>query len=407
MLQPPPRDFAAVYPRFCVVAIPVKDEAERLPACLEALAAQREARGRRLAPDAFGVLLFANNCTDGSAALARRLTAGWPFEVRIVERRLPAGQAHAGGARRAAMDLASVWAGPQGAILTTDADSRVPPDWVAANRAAFETDVDAVLGRVALDEEGDALPDALHRRGALESAYEQALVEIAAWLDPRAHDPWPHHATISGASLGVTVEAYRRVGGLPGVPVGEDKALVAALEAQDARLRYAPGIVVTTSGRVKGRAPGGVADTLRLRSDDPEAPCDEALEAVRTAIRRAGWRGRLRRAHESGDLSAARDWARALGLAPDEASGIAGAARFGAAWRAIEAASPSLARRPIRPAELPGQIAAARHALRWIRRVALAARQQVEPEFGKPRLAEDRQSVAEPGDETRRGLVAG
>ena len=45
MLQPPPRDFAAVYPRFCVVAIPVKDEAERLPACLEALAAQREARG--------------------------------------------------------------------------------------------------------------------------------------------------------------------------------------------------------------------------------------------------------------------------------------------------------------------------------------------------------------------------
>ena len=111
--------------------------------------------------------------------------------------------------------LASVWAGPQGAILTTDADSRVPPDWVAANRAAFETGVDAVLGRVALDEEGDALPDALHRRGALESAYEQALVEIAAWLDPRAHDPWPHHATISGAN---SASRWRPTGGSAASP---------------------------------------------------------------------------------------------------------------------------------------------------------------------------------------------
>ncbi|MGA2042642.1 MAG: glycosyltransferase [Roseiarcus sp.] len=397
MLVPPVRNFVAAATsirRGGIVAIPVKDEALRLPACLRALAEQRDLSGRPLPPDSFRVVVFANNCTDGSAALARGLTAASPFEARVIERRLPPKQAHAGGARRAAMNFADAWSEPGGVILTTDADSRVPPDWIAANLAAIDAGVDAVLGRVALDEEGVLLPASLHQRGALESAYEEALTELSALLDPLEHDPWPRHGTISGASLAVTVEAYRRVGGLPGVPLGEDKALVEALRRQDARIRFAPEITVTTSARVRGRARGGVADTLRLRSAEPDALCDEALEPFRTAIRRAGWRGRLRRARRRGGFALAGDWGRALGIAPGAADRIARTACFGAAWRAIEAQSPALAARRLAPADLPDQIAGARRALARLRGGSPAARQDVEPEIREAVLTDDRDLVA-------------
>jgi hypothetical protein len=50
-------------------------------------------------------------------------------------------------------------------------------------------------------------------------------------LDPRPHDPWPRHASEPGASLAVTLQAYRAIGGLPCIAFGEDGALVAALTA--------------------------------------------------------------------------------------------------------------------------------------------------------------------------------
>ena len=125
-------------------------------------------------------------------------------------------------------------------ILTTDADSQVPPDWIANNLAAIDAGADAVLGRVVLDEEGDLLPQALHHRGLLESVYEALLTELSALLDPVDYNPWPHHATISGATLAVTSEAYRQVGGLPCVPLGEDKALLRSSRALTPEFDFAP-----------------------------------------------------------------------------------------------------------------------------------------------------------------------
>ena len=295
-----------------VVAIPVKDEEERLPACLRALALQLDRLGRPIPPTLIRVVVFANNCTDRSASLARKLGGDLPLDVRVVEARLAPATAHAGAARRAAMDIAEAWlvAGGEwdGVILTTDADSQVAPDWIAENLASFRVGAEAVLGRIDLDGEGELLPDALHRRGELEDAYESLLTELCWLLDPLEHNPWPHHATISGASLGITRSAYCRVGRLPRVPLGEDKALVALLSRQDARIRYCPTVYVITSGRTNGRAPGGVADTLRIRSREPEAFCDDALEPFRTAFARALWRGRLRQLHAAGRLALDQDW---------------------------------------------------------------------------------------------------
>jgi hypothetical protein len=60
----------------------------------------------------------------------------------------------------------------------------VAPNWIAANLAAFDAGAEAVLGRIALDSDGKLLPDAIHRRGALEDAYESLLTELSWLLDP-------------------------------------------------------------------------------------------------------------------------------------------------------------------------------------------------------------------------------
>ena len=253
-------------------------------------------------------------------------------------------------------------------ILTTDADSQVGTHWIAENLAAFEAGAEAVLGRIDLDGEGELLPDALHRRGELEDTYERLITELSWLLDPLEHNPWPHHATISGASLGVTRTAYRRVGGLPRVPLGEDKALIGLLSREDARIRYCPTAHVITSGRTHGRARGGVADTLRFRSREPEAFCDDMLEPFQTAFDRALWRGRLRRLHAAERLTLNQDWQRAFKLSMGQVADISRISTFGAAWSLIEDRSPVLARRLLRPADLPEQIALARCSLGPLRK---------------------------------------
>ena len=365
-----------------VVAIPVRDEEERLPACLRALAHQRDRLGRPIPPRLVRVVVFANNCTDQSASVARALAECWSLHIRVVEARLPPEAAHAGAARRAAMDLAEAWlvegGDKDGVILTTDADSQVAPNWIATNLAAFEAGAEAVLGRIELDGDGKLLPDALHRRGALEDAYESLLTELSWLLDPLEHNPWPHHATISGATLGITRNAYCRVGRLPRVPLGEDKALIALLSRQDARIRYCPAVHAVTSGRTQGRAPGGVADTLAIRSREPEAFCDDALEPFRTAFARAAWRGRLRRLHGAGRLALDQDWAAKLEIPARDVNDIIQKSTFGAAWALIEDRSPLFARRLLRPAELPGQIVIARRWLAHLREEGSRTRQHVQ-----------------------------
>jgi hypothetical protein len=393
-----------------VVSIPVKDEEERLPACLRALAQQRDHGGQPIPPGLVRIVVFANNCTDQSASFARKLGERWSLDIRVVEASLLPGAAHAGNARRAAMDLAEAWLEERdeasGIILTTDADSQVAPNWIAETLAAFEAGADAVLGRIDLDKEGDALPEALHRRGALEDAYERLLTELSWLLDPLEHDPWPHHATISGASLGVTRAAYCRVGRLPRVPLGEDQALIALLSRHDARIRHCPTVHVITSGRTVGRAPGGVAETLKIRSRQSDAFCDEALEPFRTAFARAAWRGRLRRLYGAGRLALEQDWVAKVGLSPREADDIIQEPAFGAAWGDIEDRSPLFARRLLRPAELPEQISIARRWLAHLREGGSGARQHVQTKFSVSISALDDAGRSNLLDEESGGFVA-
>jgi hypothetical protein len=385
-----------------VVAIPARNEEAHLGRCLGALGSQRQITGEPLPPGSFGIVLLLNNCDDGSAELARTMVSGFAAPLRVIECDLPPSLAHAGGARRRAMNEAAAWLGSEGGdglLLTTDADSRVDAHWVAANLAARDRGADAVAGRIALDPDDAArLPEHLHRRGRLETAYGDKLIEISAILDPRPHNPWPHHATASGASLAVTLATYRRIGGLPQLALGEDRGLIAALEAHDARTRFAPEIEVITSGRLVGRAPGGVADTIRLRCRERDALCDETLEPVEAAVMRAWCRGRLRRLHGAGRLDNVSAWATPLGLGDQEARDMCSRASFGEIWRGVEGSSPALRRRPLRPRELPGFIARAAVVVETLRR-ASSSPEEIQPEVLRSLLGEHLGKACDPLDE--------
>ena len=320
-----------------VVAIPVRNEAARIGDCLDALALQRDAR-----VDA--VVLLLNNCTDDTSAVVRRAAGSFPGMLHPVEHDFAPDEANAGCARAMATDIAAELAGRDGVLLTTDADGRAAPDWLAATLAAFRAGADAVAGRAVIDPvEAKLIPQALHDDDARECAYAALLDQITSLLDPDPADPWPRHTEESGASLAVTTEWYRRVGGMPRVRLGEDRAFAAALRRHDARLRHAPEVWVTVSGRIEGRATGGMADTIRRRLSSRDAFIDDRLEPAAEATRRARLRYRTRRVFKTG--GAVGPIADLLGLSRDHLAMLLEGAHFGAAWTAIEAAAPSLRRR--------------------------------------------------------------
>ncbi|MCK0207954.1 hypothetical protein MWN33_07890 [Starkeya koreensis] len=361
--------------------MPARDEAERIEPCLSALLRQRNASAGD--ERGFGIVLVANNCRDATVPLARDMLAAAGIGHLVLALDLPPHLANAGFARGLALDVASLWAGRAGApglLLTTDADTRVGPDWVSGNVAGLSGICGAVAGRFAFDRrEERAWPAHLLARRRLEAAYEAALAALAARLDPQPCDPWPNHWTESGASFALTLDAYRRIGGLPAVEAGEDRALADALARHDIAIRHDPAIVVTTSARLDGRARGGCASALRQRCVERDAPGDERLEALPAALQRMVLRARLRHAFSTGFHPDA--WERQLHLAEGTLSRLP-QPRFGEAWARALAASPLLIARPLRPAQMKAHLAAARRLLAALAR-ASANGEKIEPVFAR------------------------
>lgn len=356
---------------FTIIAIPAFNEADRIGACLAALAVQRDRHGSPLSADAFEILVFANNCTEDTVAVTERIAKSLPQRVVIAEERLPPEMSNAGWARKRAMDLAVDRLdgfGNGGVVMTTDADSCVSPTWVWSNLQELATGVDCVAGYVdAVPTEIISLGGSFLKRGRLEDTYLSLVAEIVARCDPRVHDPWPNHRVSSGASLAVTAGAYRAIGGLPARPLGEDAALTASLEEAGFKVRHSLDVTVQTSCRLVGRATGGAADTMQRRLTDLDAPCDEDLEPALHLTRRALCKSLFRRAW-MGALDVDAYSARIVippGLLPRLR---AEEATFLEAWEAVSATSPILSRRrTLRPSELPREICAARLILATLR----------------------------------------
>nr|WP_314539257.1 glycosyltransferase [uncultured Massilia sp.] len=220
------------------VAIPAHNEEAALGDCLAAILAA--ASHPALQGEAVLVSVVLDACDDGSAAVIRRqrpafAAAGVTLDMLEVDAR-QVGVARAAGARHLLAHGAR-W------LAFTDADTRVSPQWLAAQLALG---VDVVCGSVAVD---DWSPHGANA-GRLRKHFARNY-----------HDR-DGHRHIHGANLGVRADAYRAAGGFQSVSCHEDVLLVKALEAIGARFAWSARPRVFTSARTDARARDGFGDTL-------------------------------------------------------------------------------------------------------------------------------------------------
>lgn len=287
----------------CVV-IPARDEAERLDRTLAALAMQLDLAGNPLPRSTYEILVVANNCRDNTAAVARRAAAQYSgLALHVVEVNLPPSQAHVGRARRLAMDEAChrlLRAGrPRGVIASTDADTIVAPTWLAATRHAIRAGADAVGGRILVaPDERAAMPAYVRRRFLRNVGYYALAAEVEARLDPSPANPWPRHTQFFGASMAVTAQAYRQVGGVPALPSNEDVGLAKALARAGLTIRHSPAVQVWTSARLLGRTPDGLSALLTAWSGAKSDTQPQMVPPLSSVIAQATRRRELRAAWE-------------------------------------------------------------------------------------------------------------
>jgi hypothetical protein len=130
-------------------------------------------------------------------------------------------------------------------LANTDADSHVPADWVDTHLQHADANAEAVAGIVQLDPYGLSED--------LRELYDRIYVLA----------PDGTHTHVHGANLGVRADAYLEAGGWSDVAVAEDHCLWNRLLRRGSRLFSPVASVVHTSARLRGRAVGGFADTLR------------------------------------------------------------------------------------------------------------------------------------------------
>jgi len=225
------------------IAVPAHNEEASLSACLAALLAA--ARDPALQGETVALLVVLDACDDGSDAVVRGhqalfAAAGVALDcIAVNERRV--GAARAAGAR-ALLARGARW------LAFTDADTRVSPQWLAAQLAL---DADVVCGSVAVDDWSPHADRAEALRAHFDGFYQDR----------------DDHRHIHGANLGVSAAFYQAAGGFEAVPCHEDVLLVRALEKIGARFAWSAQPRVFTSARRDARARGGFGDTLLTMLD--------------------------------------------------------------------------------------------------------------------------------------------
>jgi hypothetical protein len=249
--------------RRLAIAIPARNEANRIEPCLDHLAAlERDGR-----VEAVAIFVCVNNSTDDTAERARRRG------VIVAERWFERPLAHAGTARRAAFELAAgeLERGSD-VLLSLDADTLVRSDWLLRTLDHLDAGYDAVAGVARFSPAEVRRLDRRHRARLSQIRYYQRLLDRLRG-EGGGEEPWPRHFYEGGASMALTLAMYRRIGGAPAPPVGEDKALFEAVRSAGGCVRHPLDVRVATSCRLQGRASGGCADTLALWANQhPDTP---------------------------------------------------------------------------------------------------------------------------------------
>ena len=272
------QDFGGAGRWSVAVAIPARDEARHILPCLDSARVALGGRG--------GIVLAVNGSADDTYAKARtwfEITGTPGILLNLAE--TPRGGV--GAVRHLAAGACADRLTPTGAVMTTDADSRVFADWVDANLADLRH-ADLVCGTVIPDPaEYARLPAAIARLGAIEGEYTALTLAVRRLIDPVPHDRDPTHMAAPGASLAFRLPLYDATGGFPALPSGEDRAFAAAAEGRGWRIRHSALPRVMTSCRLEGRAPRGMAAALAGRLAEADPLADEDLEPARQTVLRA------------------------------------------------------------------------------------------------------------------------
>jgi len=230
------------------VVVPVHNEEQHLARALAGLRAAADALQASTPRVGVTLMIVLDGCTDGSRAMAMQFAA---MDSRISV--LEVGFRSVGKTRRAGIGALLAAhsppqppsAGPSPARLwlaNTDADSRVPVNWLLRQVELADAGADAVLGSVEPDPDG--MDPEILRRWHAKHPFEE------------------HHAHVYGANFGVRASAYRLSGGFPRQPSHEDRALVVNLRSHGFTVRATDSIRVLTSGRLHARAPYGFGTYL-------------------------------------------------------------------------------------------------------------------------------------------------
>ncbi len=206
------------------VCIPAHDEATDIGACL---ASVKEA-ARHVTNEPVRIVVVADACSDDTAAIAR--FAG--CEVLSLDLRC-VGAARAAGAEYL-LGLGARW------MCCTDADTRVPPQWITVQLACGS---DAVCGTIGVD---DWREHPAHVAQAFYSHYQDR----------------DGHRHVHGANFGISAASYRLAGGFLSLAAHEDVRLVETLVSQQASIAWVRDPHVLTSARRLARAPEGFAHWL-------------------------------------------------------------------------------------------------------------------------------------------------
>lgn len=230
---------------FFSVIVPAHNEEDEIEGCLEAVTASI-AHARRSFDDVHvRVLVVADACTDNTLDLVAGFASRNPLvEVLTVSFNNVGVARNAGGihfiGERTSHDqqgLDSTW------FAFTDADSRVPKNWIASQVQEVGFGADCIVGTVA---------------PRPETASAELLTKWHA-----AHELGEDHPYVFGANLGIRGTYFELVGGIPPLRCGEDAALVAAVLKAGGRVLRTDTCRVLTSARLEGRATGGFSTYLK------------------------------------------------------------------------------------------------------------------------------------------------
>lgn len=265
--------------RACVV-VPARDEEERIGSCVAALAAQEG-----IDHGEYEVLLVLDGCADRTGERARTEASRHPgFTLHVV----PADAGGAGLSRRAGMELACArLAGlglGEGLIASTDADTIPDRLWLRHQLDLVAGGAQAIGGVIEVDAPGLARGDLRPREARLDRRLAAVRTDGGEAVE---------HPFFSGASIGMTVEAYRRAGGLEPLTTLEDQALERTLTDRAIPIARSLSVRVVTSGRTDGRARHGLSADLRAdvwsrrrtsRAADHDAAVLSRLKTERVSV---------------------------------------------------------------------------------------------------------------------------